>query len=78
MVREEFINAVRTGREIEFSCNGNSYLVSRETNVKWYIYSEDNQTKQYFKSADDLINNALINGIPLNEMWSNIEIDYIL
>lgn len=35
------------------------------------IYGDDNQTKQYFKSADDLINNASINGIPLNEMWSN-------
>ena len=78
MIREEFINAVRTGREIEFSCDRNSYFVSRETDVKWYIYSDGNQTKQYFKSADDLINNALINGIPLNEMWSNIEIDYIL
>lgn len=42
------------------------------------IYSESNQTKQYFKSADDLINNALINGILLNKMWSNIVIDYIL
>lgn len=78
MVREKFINAVRTGREIEFSCDGNSYFLSRETDIKWYIYSEGNQTKQYFKSANDLINNALINGFPLSQMWSKIEIDYIL
>lgn len=37
MVREEFINAVRTGREIEFSCDGKSYFESRETDDKWYI-----------------------------------------
>lgn len=78
MVSEEFINSVRTGREIEFTCDGNSYFKSRETDDKWYIYSECNQVKQYFKSADDLINNALIDGLPLNEMWSKIEIDYIL
>ena len=78
MVREEFIDALRTGREIEFTCHGKSYFESHEDNDKLYIYSESEKTKQYFKSANDFINNALINGFPLNEMWSKIKIDYIL
>ena len=78
MVKEEFIEAVRTGREIEFTCDGVSYFESRITDDKWYIYNESNKSKQYFKSAEDLINNALINGYPLNEMWRKIQIDYIL
>ncbi|HZK33563.1 MAG TPA: hypothetical protein VFC60_03590 [Tissierellaceae bacterium] len=78
MVREEFIDAVRTGREIEFTCEGRSYFESHEADDKWYIYSERENKKQYFKSADDLINNALINGSPLSEMWYKIKIDYIL
>lgn len=58
MVREEFIDAVRTGSEIEFTCEGKSYFESHE--------------------ADDLINNALINGSSLSKMWYKIKIDYIL
>lgn len=78
MVREEFIEAVKTGREIEFVCAGKSYFESREADDKWYIYNESEKAKQYFKSADDLIDSALINGFPLNKMWDKIIINYIL
>lgn len=78
MVKKEFTEAVMMGREIEFTCNGKSYFESHKVNNKWYIECEEDQTIQCFDSAENLLKNALINGIPLNEMWSNIEIDYIL
>ena len=39
MVKEEFIEAVRTGREIEFTCDRISYFESRITDDRWYIYT---------------------------------------
>jgi hypothetical protein len=78
MVKREFIDAVRSGREIEFTCNGKSYFESHKSDDSWYIYSESDRTKQCFKSANDLLKNALIDGVPLNELWDDIQIEYIL
>lgn len=78
MGKAEFMDAVRIGREIEFTCNGKSYFESRESDDSWYIYSESNRTKQCFKSASDLLKNALIDGVPIDELWDEIQIEYIL
>lgn len=78
MVKKDFTEAVMIGREIEFTCNGKSYFESHKTNDKWYIECEKDQTIQYFESAEELLNNCLIDGIPLHEQWDNIKIQYIL
>ncbi len=78
MGKRECIYAVRIGREIEFTCNGKSYFESHKSDDSWYIYSESDRTKQYFKSASDLLKNALIDGVPLDELWDEIQIEYIL
>lgn len=67
-----------SGERIEFTCNGKSYFESHEANDRWYIQCEEDQTIQYFESAENLLNNAIIDGIPLDELWDNIKIQYIL
>ncbi|NMA48394.1 MAG: hypothetical protein GX947_01260 [Tissierellia bacterium] len=78
MIKKEFTEAVMIGREIEFTCNGKSYFESHKSKDKWYIQCEEDQTIQYFESAENLLNNAIIDGIPLDELWDNIKIQYIL
>lgn len=67
MVKKEFTEAVMIGREIEFTCNGKSYFESYKANDKWYIQCEEDQTIQYFESAESLLNNSLIDGVPIQE-----------
>lgn len=74
----EFYNAIKSGREIEFSYNGKNYFVSRSDDTNWYIYCEETKTKQHFTSVEKLLNNATLEDLNINDLWNDIRIDYIL
>lgn len=40
-IKQEFIDAVFMGREIEFSYCGQHYFESRRTETDWYIHCEE-------------------------------------
>lgn len=73
----EFYNAVRTGREIEFSYNGKNYFESRNDDNDWYIYCEETKTKQHFKSAEELLKYTILEDMNINDLWNDIRIDCI-
>ncbi len=77
-VKQEFINAVNTGREIEFSYNSQNYFESRTSQTNWYIYHEETKTYQYFKSSKELILNTILQDKNINDIWEEISINYIL
>ncbi len=77
-VKEEFICAINTGREIEFSYNNQNYFESRTSQTNWYIFHEETKSYQYFKSAEELILNAILQGENINDIWEEITINYIL
>lgn len=73
-----FKEAINTGREMEFSYNGQHFFESRNNNKEWYIYCEETKETQKFSSAQELIENAVLQGCNINELWENISLDCIL
>lgn len=73
-----FREAVTKGREIEFSYNGQHFFESHNSDVDWYIYHEETRQTQSFKSANDLLSNAILQSCNINEIWNQIIIDYLL
>lgn len=77
-IKQQFIDAVKTGREIEFSCCGQHYFESRRSDTDWYIYCEETKLEQHFNFADDLLKNATLKNQNINNVWEQISIQYIL
>lgn len=77
-IKQEFVDAVFTGREIEFSYCDKHYFESRNSDIDWYIYCEETKDIQHFLSSHELIKNAILQGSNINEIWEHISIDCIL
>jgi len=73
-----FKEAVHTGREIEFSYNGQHFFESRNSDNDWYIYCEETKETQSFLSVQELIENTTLQGDNINELWGEISLDCIL
>lgn len=76
--KSEFYEAVKYGREIEFSYKGKHYFESRHGDNDWYIYCEETKEKQHFISSDELLRDTILDGENINDIWEDIIIDYIL
>ena len=76
--KSEFYEAVKYGREIEFSYRGKHYFESRHGDTDWYIYCEETKKTQHFISSDELLRNTILDGKNINDIWEDIIIDYIL
>lgn len=76
--KETFTEAVKTGREIEFSHRGQHYFESRHGDKDWYIYHEETGQEQHFPSCDALLRDTLLGGQNINEVWDEITLDCIL
>lgn len=76
--KSEFYEAVKYGREIEFSYKGKHYFESRHGDTDWYIYCEETKEKQHFSSSNKLLLNAILDGNNINDIWEDIIIDCIL
>lgn len=77
-IKKEFVDAVLTGREIEFSYRGKHYFESRNSDSDWYIYCKETKNTQHFLAQHELIKNAILQGSNINEIWEYISIDCIL
>lgn len=73
-----FREAVDTGREIEFSYNGQHFFESRNNDNDWYIYCEETKETQHFSSAQELIKNSILQGKNINELWEQISLECML
>ncbi len=73
-----FKDAIDTGREIEFSYNGQHFFVSRTSDTDWYIYCEETKESQRFLSAQELVEDAILQGENITELWGKISLDCIL
>ncbi|KAF5076781.1 hypothetical protein [Anaerotignum sp.] len=76
--KQEFMDAVHMGREIEFSYCEQHYFESRHNENDWYIYHEETKYEQHFASAYDLLANTMLQGRNINDIWVQITIDCIL
>lgn len=76
-VRQQFIEAVLTGREIEFRHGARHYFESRTSQRDWQIYCEETKEIQHFASSLELLEHAELQGRPIREIWDEIFIDYI-
>lgn len=74
----EFYNAVRSGREIEFSYNRKNYFESRNSDIDWYIYCIETKISQHFREEDELLKEAMLENLNINVLWNDISIDCIL
>ncbi|MFI3214363.1 MAG: hypothetical protein R3Y24_13625 [Eubacteriales bacterium] len=73
-----FKEAVNIGREIEFGYNGQHFFESRKSSTEWYIYCEETKETQKFSSAQELIDNTILQGCNINNLWEKISLDCIL
>lgn len=74
--KKEFINAIKTNREIEFNYNGANYFKSC-SDKGYYIYNSKDNSYQYFKTPEELLEKSKLEGKFLNELWDKIKIQFI-
>ena len=61
----ELMEDISLGREVEFYHNQKKYSISQNTNG-WYLTEYGNTQYQSFKTSDDLLSRAIIEGNKLN------------
>ncbi len=74
--KDEFIDNVNLGLEIEFICCGLGYFLSShyvEGKRVFYVYCPHTQTSQEFAGTEELLKISL-NGVPLDRCWGKIQI----
>lgn len=64
------------GRELEFSVEGKGYFLSR-SKAKKYISLWDSETEQSFDTMEELLEKALVSGLPFLTAWENARIETI-
>lgn len=76
-IKYEFYSALKMGREIEFQYNGKNYFVSRNNDEDWYVYCEETNKSQSFRSSEQLLKDAMLDEVNINELFNDMEINYI-
>lgn len=71
-------DALQTGREIEFGYNNQDYFISRTQEEEWYLYCQQTEEQQKFKTAEELFNHAKFGEELLKNQLTRIQIQYIL
>lgn len=75
-IKHQFMEAILTGREIEFRYGARHYFESH-SGGNWYIFCEETKRKQCFNSPQELISCAMLQGRPITELWDMISIDFV-
>lgn len=73
----EFSEYVLCGREIEFTCREEKFFIGNGNNGI-YLSNDTNREVQYFKNHIDLIQKAKVFNNLLKDIWTEIEVEYIL
>ena len=67
---------VDRGREVEFSAEEKGYFLSRSKAEK-YVSLWDSKTEQSFDSVEELLEKALVSGLPFLTAWEKARIETI-
>lgn len=70
---EELTTAIDRRLDVVFYLYGVCYNISTDGTPFIAVCPDGNG--DYYKDADDLVNNYLVDGKPLAELWPDIEID---
>lgn len=68
-IKYEFYSALKMGREIEFQYNGKNYFVSRSDDEDWYVYCEETNKSQRFRSSEQLLKDAMLCFFIIYDIW---------
>lgn len=77
---DDFVEGLKQYGEMEFKYRGNIFVVFRYTDYFEVVFDADGISfeKQTFKTYEDFINKANINGRLLKDIWSEIENPYYM
>lgn len=75
--KKEFVAATKMNREIEFDYDGVNYFKS-SNDKGYYIWSEKDNSYQYYSSPEELLEKGTLDGKPLKELWDKIHIQFLL
>ena len=67
---------ILSGRELHFFYKKKQYSISYN-HEGWYLTEFYNPHDQAFKSAEELLSAAKIDGKNLEEIWKDIEVDFL-
>lgn len=70
---QEFYDAIEMGLDIEFFLNEIRYNISSRNNKPFICICPDGDP-DYYNSAQDLLDNYNIDGIPIKDLWQDIDI----
>lgn len=71
-----FTNDLKIGREFSFSYKTQVYSISRGEGT-WFLAYDREKEPFTFKSVDDLLSNARIDGCMLEDIWNEVEVTSI-
>lgn len=77
MTENEFIEIVEPGGDIMFDCHGKHYTILMWTDEPIYIaeqVTEENEAE--FDTIEELMNNYMIDGVPLKDRVNEIKITF--
>lgn len=70
---QEFYDAVEMGLDIEFFIDGIRYNISWHNNKPFICVCPDGEPN-YYSDTQDLLDNHKIDGVPIKDLWQNIDI----
>ena len=70
---QEFYDAVEMGLDIEFFRDGIRYNISWQNNKPFICVCPDGEPN-YYGDTQDLLDNHKIDGVPIKDLWQNIDI----
>lgn len=70
---QEFYDAVEMGLDIEFFIDGIRYNISWQNNKPFICVCPDGEPN-YYSDIQDLLDNHKIDGVPIKDLWQNIDI----
>ena len=68
-----FYDAVEMGLDIEFFIDGIRYNISWQNNKPFICVCPDGEPN-YYSDTQDLLDNHKIDGVPIKDLWQNIDI----
>ena len=70
---QEFYDAVEMGLDIEFFIDGIRYNISWQNKKPFICVCPDGEPN-YYGDTQDLLDNHKIDGVPIKDLWQNIDI----
>ena len=70
---QEFYDAVEMGLDIGFFIDGIRYNISWQNNKPFICVCPDGEPN-YYSDTQDLLDNHKIDGVPIKDLWQNIDI----